>query len=308
MYEAKILKAQIFDESNTTTGTVGPHYFVHYKGWKQTWDEWVAGDRMLKLTEENLIKQKEMNAKAKPAPSQSHKKGDSSSHHGHSHSHSASGNMASGSGTSGGAGTTTGRRKEAGRKRGRDEDDSVKKPDMKLDIPDALKVVLVDDWEAVTKNNQLVSLPREPNVVDILAEFQQHCENLTDKHLTAQDTVLSTYIAGLQLYFERSLGSTLLYRFERGQYAEVRRKYVTGQHVVIGEEKSMSQVYGAEHLLRLIVNLPKMIAQTSLDSESVAILREYTGELTQFMLDNKTRLFLTEYENAPAHYLITMRA
>ncbi|KAG8885824.1 Esa1p-associated factor [Tulasnella sp. 332] len=124
MYEAKVLKAQNFDETNTTTGTIGPHYFVHYKGWKQTWDEWVAGDRMLKLNEENLAKQKEMNAKSKPAASsQTHKKGESSSHHGHghSHSHSASGNFASGSGTSGGAGAATGRRKEAGRKRGRDE-------------------------------------------------------------------------------------------------------------------------------------------------------------------------------------------
>lgn len=36
MYEAKVLKAETWDESNTKLGTVGPHYFVHYKGWKQT--------------------------------------------------------------------------------------------------------------------------------------------------------------------------------------------------------------------------------------------------------------------------------
>ncbi|KAJ2303608.1 Esa1p-associated factor, partial [Coemansia sp. RSA 2704] len=36
----------------------GPHYFVHYKGWKQTWDEWVDESRALKFTEENLAKQK----------------------------------------------------------------------------------------------------------------------------------------------------------------------------------------------------------------------------------------------------------
>lgn len=33
IYEAKILKIDGWDE---TTGTVGPHFFVHYKGWKQT--------------------------------------------------------------------------------------------------------------------------------------------------------------------------------------------------------------------------------------------------------------------------------
>lgn len=33
----------------------------------------------------------------------------------------------------------------------------MKKPDMRLDLPDILKVVLVDDWESVTKNNQVRS-------------------------------------------------------------------------------------------------------------------------------------------------------
>lgn len=52
----------------------------------------------------------------------------------------------------------------------------------------------------------------------------------------------------------QNIGTNLLYRFERGQYADMRKKYITGQHVTVGEEKSMSQVYGAEHLLRLIGN------------------------------------------------------
>ena len=36
IYEAKILKADTWDETTTQTGVVGPHYYVHYKGWKQT--------------------------------------------------------------------------------------------------------------------------------------------------------------------------------------------------------------------------------------------------------------------------------
>jgi MRG len=35
------------------------------------------------------------------------------------------------------------------------QDESHRKLDMKLIVPEALKVVLVDDWEAVTKNNQV---------------------------------------------------------------------------------------------------------------------------------------------------------
>ena len=37
IYEAKILKSEHWDETNTKNGEVGPHYFVHYKGWKQTY-------------------------------------------------------------------------------------------------------------------------------------------------------------------------------------------------------------------------------------------------------------------------------
>ena len=37
IYEAKVLKTKTYDETSTTTGAVGPHYLVHYKGWKQTY-------------------------------------------------------------------------------------------------------------------------------------------------------------------------------------------------------------------------------------------------------------------------------
>jgi hypothetical protein len=36
-----------------------------------------------------------------------------------------------------------------------EQDEGNKKPDMKLNVPEVLKVILVDDWEAVTKNNQV---------------------------------------------------------------------------------------------------------------------------------------------------------
>jgi mortality factor 4-like protein 1 len=42
-----------------------------------------------------------------------------------------------------------------GTKRARDEDDSTRKPDLKLIVPETLKLILVDDWEAITKNNQV---------------------------------------------------------------------------------------------------------------------------------------------------------
>ena len=35
------------------------------------------------------------------------------------------------------------------------EDESSKRPEMRLNVPESLKSLLVDDWEAVTKNNQV---------------------------------------------------------------------------------------------------------------------------------------------------------
>ncbi|KAG8943841.1 Esa1p-associated factor [Tulasnella sp. 424] len=331
VYEAKVLKAAHWDETTTKTGTIGEHYFVHYKGWKQTWDEWVPASRLLKFNDTNLALQKSLMAQFRPAAKEKE-----SSTSMHKHSASTSSNIASSSkdgasqrrkdgGVSGLGGSTS------SRKRGRDEmmdsdaaNAKMKKPEMKLEVPDVLKVVLVDDWEAVTKNNQLVPLPRSPTVEEILTEFKEHCASSDKKlpyvlHLFSSLSLPETRIMRISslhvtisirllLYFERSLGNNLLYRFERGQYADARRRYITGQHVVIGEEKTMGEVYGAEHLLRMLVNLPSMIAQTSLDPESVAILREYIVELMNFMVANKTRFFLQEYENAPSHYVTFMRS
>lgn len=111
------------------------------------------------------------------------------------------------------------------------------------------------------------------------------------------ELVLPTIISGLQVYFDRSLGANLLYRFERPQYAEIRKTYVTGPKVMVGQEKEMSVIYGAEHLLRMLgehpsydtrdttliwrmsVSLPQMVANSTMDAESVGLVKEYVNEL-----------------------------
>lgn len=171
---------------------------------------------------------------------------------------------------------------------------------MKLNVPEILKVQLVDDWEAVTKNNQvgvptvlkghafililraqqLVPVPRNPTVAEVLQQFGEYAKSsgkssqlrfffflsIASFSLSVEEThiylffaslrdaelVTSTIISGLQVYFDKSLGANLLYRFERPQYAEMRKKYITGPKVIIGQEKEMSAIYGAEHLLRMI--------------------------------------------------------
>ncbi|KAG8746459.1 Esa1p-associated factor [Ceratobasidium sp. 414] len=295
VYESKILKVDNPTGPHIKTGIAGTHYLVHYKGWKQSWDEWVVPDRLLKWNDANIALQKTLMATS-----------------GATTSGAGGGGSKAGGGTSGGSGgTTTGRagtRKE-GRKRGREEDETAKKPEMKLEMPDVLKVQLVDEWEAVTKSNRLVPLPRTPSVQDILAEFKEWLPTkIPNAKQRTLATVLPVIVSGLQLYFDKALGANLLYRFERAQYADIRRRYVNGPAVMAGEPKDMSAIYGAEHLLRLIVNLPAMIAQTTMDPESVALLKEYVEYLLQYLVQERQRLFLTEYEHASPYYQNISRA
>ncbi|RBQ82358.1 hypothetical protein VDGD_21065 [Verticillium dahliae] len=48
LYEAKVLDIQPPETENDVY-----QYRVHYKGWKNTWDDWVAPDRIRKFTESN---------------------------------------------------------------------------------------------------------------------------------------------------------------------------------------------------------------------------------------------------------------
>ena len=53
----------------------------------------------------------------------------------------------------------------------------------------------------------------------------------------------------------------------------MRKRFVTGQKVVIGEEREPSAIYGAEHLLRMLGKMtdrfvsvsPQMVASSAMD-------------------------------------------
>ncbi|XAO25062.1 hypothetical protein I312_103871 [Cryptococcus bacillisporus CA1280] len=278
LYEARVILAEVWDESNTLLGTVGPHYFIHYKGWKQTWDEWVPESRLLKLNEAGFAKRRALlDAQAKK------------------------GRSTGGSGGAGSPGVGKGGlkdKKKDTKKRGRDamesESDFMKRPEVKIVIPDVLKLVLVDDWENVTKNNQLVALPRKPNVRELLEEYRQYASASKKQERSARATaLLSEIISGITLYFDKALGNNLLYRFERAQYVEQKRQ---------NPEKPMSEIYGAEHLLRLFVNFGPFIAYTNIDTESLNILRDYINDIMQWMIKEQKRLFMKEYEETTTHY------
>ena len=86
-------------------------------------------------------------------------------------------------------------------------------------------------------------LPRNPNVIGILKAYGAAEKAARPKGPgSAEADIFEEVISGIKVYFDRCLGNILLYRFERQQYIDVRRSH---------EGKEMSEIYGAEHLLRL---------------------------------------------------------
>ena len=116
-------------------------------------------------------------------------------------------------------------------------------------MPDIIKSRLVDDWEWITKDQKLVPLPRKPTVAQILTDYRTSVP--LKRPGTAEADVFEELMNGLQDFFDKCLGTMLLYRFERQQYADIRKMHMNNPD----EEIRMSEVYGAEHLLRLFGTL-----------------------------------------------------
>ncbi|KAJ3179343.1 Esa1p-associated factor [Geranomyces variabilis] len=276
LYEARIIDREVREAQGTNEA--GPYYKVHYQGWKRTWDEWVPETRILKFTDDNLQKQQDLraslNIKAKEKKAAEKDE----------------------------AGGASGDKK--GRKRPRDdaadkEQEFLVRPEIKLAMPESLKAQLVEDWENVTKNHRLVRVPRDVTVADILARYKESTKDAKGKRAAKDTDLLQEVLDGIQTYFDRSLANLLLYRFERQQYVEIKKKY---------PKTGLSEVYGAEHLLRLFVQFPSLIAHTNMESEAVGLLKDHLTKILEFMQAKKSELFLAEYDNVNPSYMKQMAA
>lgn len=91
------------------------------------------------------------------------------------------------------------------------EDAFHNKPMINIPVPDHIQAMLVDDWENVTKNNQLVPLPHPKPVTKVLEDYLTHEKPHREPGSASMD-ILEEVIAGFREYFEKALSRILLYR------------------------------------------------------------------------------------------------
>ncbi|XP_067040321.1 mortality factor 4-like protein 1 [Acropora muricata] len=278
IYEAKCMKGQLKDKVTK--------YLIHYNGWNKNWDEWVPENRVLKFNEANLQKQRELreqNLKSKKSRKRTDKiaQGESDKSNLKRVSEAA-------------AEVTVPARKKRSRitNAAENEENFVSRVDVKIAIPDDLKQWLIDDWDLITRQKQLVPIPRKKNITEILDEYIKSRAANPDDGL--KPGVVQEVADGVQEYFNVMLGTQLLYKFERTQYGDV---------LVDHPNLPMSHLYGAEHLLRLFVKLGNALSFSSLDEKSVNFVVTHIQDFLEYMSRSADSLFSTDYETATPEYI-----
>ncbi|XP_054756378.1 mortality factor 4-like protein 1 [Lytechinus pictus] len=320
LYEAKCVKSEVKDKMI--------RYFIHYNGWNKNWDEWVPESRALKFNEANLQKQKELFAaqKAKQKRARSQKKPDkevSSKAQSSTPSASEKTTLKRGAKASSEPASTPSsaaaspqpppeeptpvaatpapapQADSLRKKRSRPdntvetEESFVSKVDIKVKVPEELKPILVDDWDAVTRQKMLLHLPARTTVEQILEEYMKQKKNKKDM-TPAKESTIAEICQGLKEYFNVMLGTQLLYKFERPQFADI---------LAAHPDEPMSRIYGAVHLLRLFVKLGGMLAFTPVDEKSMQLLLTHVHDFLTYLKKNSTSLFKpSDYEAAPPEY------
>lgn len=253
-------------------------YFLHYKGWSSKWDEWVSSERIMEFNDDNLGLSRELrNARKKTIErlDSSRLNDDADATHARSRRKILKTSL-----------TKDGRSYGLAKRR---------KPEVKqiyevvLPIRPRLKCILVDDWEIITKDRKLVNLESTTPVSVILQNYLRFKQESgrEEEYDTAKEMAY-----GYRTYFDEVFSLRLMYRFERLQYIEEVNR--------IGPFQP-SDVYGLEHLLRLLVTAPGLAAQTSMDSISLNVMMKLLEDLLDF-LDVNLEAFGSTYCNVSPQY------
>jgi len=112
------------------------------------------------------------------------------------------------------------------------------------------------------------------------------------KRVAATQKITDEVVQGIKQYFDRAVGRVLLYKFERPQFREVNE----------AKKGSNCDIYGAEHLLRLFVKLPELLASTDMEKDEITVLQGKIGEIVRFIDKKRGDYFSDPYVTTDKDY------
>ncbi|CAJ0756023.1 14620_t:CDS:10 [Entrophospora sp. SA101] len=276
-----ILKVKSFGHESKT-GKLGPHFFVHYKGWKKTWDEWVPEERLLKLNEESLQKQKQL----KELHSTKNKKRQPK------------------------IPKVDGEIKSLKIILNKQDQNQTKKRGadaMDLDLDDstqegATKVLGKQKADQAEENIERVEVKRiriklggsNNNKVDVKGK---QVEKIHDKVEENQETQEKNESVNVEFKIPQFLldklvedwefitkykRNLLLYKEENIQNSEIHKTH---------PNKEWSDLYGAEHLLRLFVKFPELLSQAQMNQKEKENFETNIIDFLNFLETNESKYF-----------------
>ena len=158
-----------------------------------------------------------------------------------------------------------------------------------IELPDDLKTVLVDDFDYLERQRKLVNIPARYSLEDLISDYCDYRKEDTLGRGGREEVC-----GGLRDYFNCTLGSQLLYKFERVQYADTLKDH---------PGSLMSSVYGPIHLLRLFTRLGPMLTCADIQEEELEKLVVHVKDLVLYLHERRKELFLvSDYGTATPEY------
>jgi mortality factor 4-like protein 1 len=161
-----------------------------------------------------------------------------------------------------------------------------------LILPLSFKKILVEEWEIISQCRMLPFLPAKVTVSDAMQQYLvsklEILEKTTkeDQEMVDAQQEWSEMVEGILLFFDQGIPSRLLYPQETAQY---------NKHVENG--KRHCEVYGCEHLLRMFVRLPCILAEHVGKSKARTMLSK-VNDLVRYLLKHEGTFFLQFYQKA----------
>ncbi|EDW15160.1 nuA4 complex subunit EAF3 homolog isoform X1 [Drosophila mojavensis] len=174
------------------------------------------------------------------------------------------------------------------------EENYTAKLEVKIKIPDELKHYLTDDWYAIVREHKLLELPAKVTVQQIADQYLAHKKSVKSTS-ASKEVAINDVLDGIIEYFNVMLGSQLLYKFERTQYADIMQK---------NPDTPLSELYGSFHLLRLFVRLGSMLSYSALDQPAMQTLLAHLHDFLKFLVKNSAMYFnMSNFINVDPEYV-----